>query len=560
MMATSTAGPTASRAGRLGGILLGAAALLYLLMAMDGHLYWHDVRYLYATSHYSLSDLLHGEWNPQYGSDLDGPTSGAFYLTKIALLAALKGLWQLAPPAAGGASVAAAISLLLGLAAALLLIRLLGEEPAESPGLPWGAAALLLVSPTLPWLGGKLVAEALALPLALFCLLAARAAFRAETRSHRWLPLALAILAFLAAISARVNISVLVAGFFAAQALVTASRRERSRAWRLSLAAVVIQVLWLGALFGGTGVGWTGFAGYFRDFASGTRGSLVSIIGSLAAFGTLTPLALVSLAGPRTRRQRFLLAWLALTLLPTLAVVSLYQVEARYLVAPLVPLAGLAWLGLDRLAGALGWTSGARGRRGLLAVVLAAAVVLPNAVCLSVLPYEVDGPALRGLMRGRELTTPGATLLVPWAYSDFHYLVSLWPDRAIAFVHRPRRDGRLMDYSVAWRDRLRRWYGARFVDSRDDLEPALGGGPVYYLAWERHPPLERWANRLRRAGLAELSERVLSLAGPSHGDQSWVVEEADLELVPVSHGGQYTLYRVESTATPTAAAGDDQGL
>jgi len=551
MLARPATDTAASRAGRHGAILLGVAVFLHLLMAMDGHLYWHDVRYLYATSHYGLSDLLAGEWNPQYGSDLDGPTSGAFYLTKIVLLVALKGLWQLAPPASGGAAAAAVISLLLGIATALLLTRLLAGEAMESPGLPRGAAVLLLVSPTLPWMGGKLVAEALALPLALTCLLAARAAIRAEASNRRWLLMTVATLAYLAAISARVNISVLVAGFFAAEALATASPGGKRRAWWLSAAAILIQGIWLAALFGATGVGWTGFAGYFRDFASGTRGSLVSVLGLLAAFGTLTPLALVSLAGPRTRQRRLLLAWLAFTLLPTLAVVSLYQVEARYLVAPLVPLAGLAWLGLVRVAGLLGWMSGTRARRGLLAVVLATAVVLPNAVCLSVLPYEIDGTALRELMEGQELTSPGATLLVPWAYSDFHYLVTLWPDRTIAFVHRPRRDGRLVVYSEVWRERLRRWYGSRFVDSRDDLEPSLGTGPVYYLAWGRHPPLERWAERLSRAGLPSLSERVLSLAGMSHGDQSWVVQEPDLELVPVSSTGQYTLYRVEKS---------DQGL
>jgi hypothetical protein len=274
----------------------------------------------------------------------------------------------------------------------------------------------------------------------------------------------------------------------------------------------------------------------------------------------LTPLALISLAGPPTRRRRFLTIWLGLTLLPTLAVVSLYQVEARYLVAPLIPLAGLAWLGLARVGDLLGWMPGTRGRRVLLAVVLAAAVVLPNAVCLSVLPYEIDGTALRELMEGQELTAPGATLLVPWAYSDFHYLVTLWPDRAIAFVHRPRRNGRLVVYSEVWRERLRRWYGSSFVDGRDDLEPSLGTGPVYYLAWGRHPPLERWAERLNRAGLASLSDRVLSLAGESHGDQSWLVEEPGLELVPVSGAGQYTLYRLESTTAGVPASGDDQGL
>ena len=54
-------------------------------------------------------------------------------------------------------------------------------------------------------------------------------------------------------------------------------------------------------------------------------------------------------------------------------------------------------------------------------------------------------------------------------------------------------------------------------------------------------------------------KRLLSLAGTMHGDQSWVVEEPDLELAPVRIAGQYTLHRVERTAAAASAPGD-QGL
>ncbi len=46
-------------------LLLGGALGVHLLLALDGHFYWHDVRYLWATSRFSLGELLAGDWNPE---------------------------------------------------------------------------------------------------------------------------------------------------------------------------------------------------------------------------------------------------------------------------------------------------------------------------------------------------------------------------------------------------------------------------------------------------------------------------------------------------------------
>ena len=74
-------------------LLLGGALGVHLLLALDGHFYWHDVRYLWATSRFSLGELLAGDWNPQFGEALDPGASGAFYLLKIGWLLLLKLVW-----------------------------------------------------------------------------------------------------------------------------------------------------------------------------------------------------------------------------------------------------------------------------------------------------------------------------------------------------------------------------------------------------------------------------------------------------------------------------------
>jgi len=526
-----------------GGLLL-AAFGVYAVLALDGRLYWHDVRYLYATAHYGLGDLFAGQWNPQYGEEIHPLSSGAFYLVKLAWLALLELLWWLRPPAAGGLEVAIALSFLATASSAPLLLWVLrrtGDEDPDAPDwLPVAAAALLLVSPTLPYLGGKLLAETIALPLELGALLAA---LRAEGRQASGRPAALAVAALLhaVAVSARPNIGVLLPAWFVAAALMTASSSARRHALGLAAGFVAIQAGTHALVFAAAGTGWTGFKGYLKDFAAGSRSPLVSVLGGLAAGGALWVLAAAALAAPRSASVRRHALWLAFSLVPTVAVVGLYQVEARYLVAPLVPLAVLGALGAGRVLVALR-------ARAALAVALALGVVSANALALSVLPFEIDRPAIADLAFGPELDAPGASLLVPWAYSDYHYLRTIAPERPIYFVHVPRVDGHLRPYTPEWKQRLTEWYGDRVLWGPDDLAPLLRAGPVYYLAWGVHPPLETWSARLRSLGFDAAAEFVRGLGGVEHGDQSWVAEAPGLIRTPVRSAAFYRLERISSAS------------
>lgn len=532
------------RAGRW---LLALAAGAFLALALDGRLYWHDVRYLYATSHYSLSQLFAGVWNPQYGEPLDPAASGAFYLVKIAWLALLQAVWAVRAPDAGGLELAMGLSLasvaLSAPALAWVLRRALPDRPAW---LATGSAALLWVSPTLPYLAGKLLAEALALPLELLAIGLALGALGGGRRA----PLAAAALAHGVAVCARPNIGVLAVGFFAAWAWrppSASARATRGPALRLAAAALGLQALAHVVLFAASGVGWAGFEGYVREFVAGHRSIWISVLGTLAAGGALWPLAGLAWGSAQRAEARFLGLWFGLCALPTFAVVSLYQVEARYLIAPLVPLAALACLGAARLVARLG------GRLFAVAGV-ALAVVAADALALSVLPYEVEKPELEALLESPELEAPGASLLVPWAYSDFHYLVTVAPRRRIYFVHVPRHDGALQPYTAEWQQRLATWYGDRVLAGVPALRARLREGPVYYLAWGVHPPLERWARRLRGAGLPGLAERVRTLGGMRHDDQSWVVDVPGLRRQTVRESGIYRLERLSLPPAPDASA------
>ena len=539
-------GGKSRQGGLAGGGLLAAAVLVFLALSLDGRLYWHDVRYLYATAHYGLGELFAGVWNPQYGEPLDAGASGAFYLVKLTWLALLESIWSIREPHAGGLELAVAISIgsaaLSAPALAWVLRRALPDAPRW---LATGAAVLLAVSPTLPYLAGKLLAEVVALPLELAAI---ALALRSATGSGGRGVLALmAAAAHVAAVCARPNVGILAVAFFAASswapgAALPAWTRRRAVAW--AAAALTLQLASHAAVFAASGVGWEGFKGYLSEFVASSRSPFVSILGGLAAGGALWPLAALAARSPQRSTARFLAAWLLLAGAPTLAVVGLYQVEARYLIAPLAPLAALAALGAAWLV------ERARVRTPALSA-LAVAVVVVDGLALSVLPYEVERRPLDELLSGPELRQTNASLLVPWAYSDYHYLVTIEPERAVYFVHVPRHDGQLHAYTPEWRSRIAEWYGDRVLDGADALRGLLRRGPVYYLAWGVHPPLERWSMLLARAELDGLSKRVRALGGMEHDDQSWVVDVPGLRRETVRTAG---IYRLERVSLPAASS------
>ena len=64
--------------------LAAAAVAGTLLIALDGLHYWHDVRFLFATTQFPFPEVLAGAFNPQQSwSEVDELASGGFYSAKI---------------------------------------------------------------------------------------------------------------------------------------------------------------------------------------------------------------------------------------------------------------------------------------------------------------------------------------------------------------------------------------------------------------------------------------------------------------------------------------------
>jgi hypothetical protein len=520
-------------------VVLALSVGVFAWLAVDGRFYWHDIRYLYAVSQYAVSDLLAGVWNPQYGESLNASASGAFYLTKIAFLAPLAWFVSLIPISQGGLEAIVSISTLLCLISALIFaifVRTL-DSTARDSNLWIVATALLLVSPTLPWLAGKIIAEILALPLILVSLVAGYAWLK---NPHRLLLLLVSSLAFCIAVLARVNISAVVICFFLSYGMTTHESQTKSLCWRVTLGLAALQVLLLCVAFAGSAVGWSGLVGYAESVIGKGRGALASSLGGMASFGLLLPLAIVAIFARRGPLSKLLGVWFLTTAASTLVVISLYQVEARYLVGPLVPLSALAAMGL------LTTTEWLRRRlTAAVSVVLAwTVIVVANGVASSLLPYEIDYWDMQDAVESS--LEDNAVLLLPWAYSDFHFIRVVWPEVDAYSVHVPRdAAGNLAGYSPEWQKILENWYGDRFLLDFEDLAAVVNDRDVYYLGWGVHPPLQNWADNATRLGLTNVADMLTRLGGQSHWDQCWVVSSDGLQLSEFRQFGQYSLSKVD---------------
>ena len=328
--------------------------------------------------------------------------------------------------------------------------------------------------------------------------------------------------------------------FYIAYALYTDSPMSKRLCLSMAAALVTLQGLLLLMLFSISGIGWDGLSAYVQETAGSGKGAIASVLGGLSSAGMLLPIAGLALCTCATSTTRFCLIWFGLTAVSTLVVVSLYQVEARYLVGPLIPLTLLTAIGFF---GLVDWLRQKTGR--IAAIVVAWTIAVSgNSISTTVLPYEIDYDDLKQAIT--VMPEDDSILLVPWAYSDFHFIRVLWPNSSTYTVHMPRgEDGELIAYSDEWRKTLKQWYGGGYINDSAELAKVADGKRIYYLGWGVHPPAANLARFANNAGMLKLASGLRRLGGQTHWDQSWVVESEDLEISEFRTFGQYTVCEVE---------------
>jgi hypothetical protein len=510
------------------------ACLLYLSIANDGRNHWHEWRYLYSATHFSVETLLAGGFDPGPPPDRSAAEVGAWYWGQALHEVLLAGLVDLLGEGTAARRALQWIYAALVLASALLWIRILRRLPLASDSRL--VASVFLVSPLGCWLGFKLMAEAPALLLASLGALAFTRALgsRSGPRCAGW-SIAAGLASALSFLS-MVYLPLLVLGFAAATlALGAEIPRKRALVAVLGmLASFSIFVLVGLALLALSPSDTLQMYGFYRGYR---KSWMVNLFGIATAGSLLYLLVPLALATPHRRDLHFYACWAAAALLP-LVLLSGNYLEARFLVVAGPALAGLVLLGAQVLARR--WEAHPRA----VAAALVCSVAGISWVTLFLLPFEMSSRELRGLVEDCTRRAEDAVILLPWNYTDFHFLRFEYPDREILLVQAPVDAAGKPFRDEDWVQRRRRDYGSHYLDSIEELS-RYRGRALFYLGHGRMPPfqtLSRWTGAL---GLDFVARRIDEMNPLEHITHSWMWENPAFEFREVQRGPHYRAYRVE---------------
>jgi hypothetical protein len=260
----------------------------------------------------------------------------------------------------------------------------------------------------------------------------------------------------------------------------------------------------------------------------------------------LVPFALL------TRRRRELVAlalWAGATMAPFLV---LSGVEPRHVAVNLAPLGGLIALALEALRERWAARAPRKDRqKALAAIATVLAVMAANAVFLAIMPHKVDLDRMRALLAeldGR-YGTGGYALLAANAYTDFHLIRVLWPERDVRYVAVP-----ILALDTRRRPRaeiLQSYFGGRSHEGLAEL--AAIGKPLVFFGFNSTLAAENLRSMLGRISPA-LADRVLrQVTLKQHlytKPTEWLWSDARIRLEPAARSGPYDAFELVIRCRP----------
>jgi hypothetical protein len=521
--------------------LLCIGLMVALYLAIDGKHHWHEVRFLYATSQFSMDQILSGVFNPeQAGGIIDEIGSGGFYAGKMLHLWLLKTLFRQFDPAEGGFSIAVGLSMFLvacSVVVAYGIFRRLFSDHRKAVL----ATACVLLMPITPYLAGKLLSEVTAM---FFVSISIWSFLRLNAdQGKSFFPMAIVggLFLLLAGLS-RIDSVVSFGGLWAALLIVAKTRKERCQILYSGFCSVAIFVLGYIAVIALIGIKAEHLARYFVAFVSGEqKPAFMSLVG-IATFGGVVYLfALKGLLSRKIEHVPLLAIWLATCGGLALLVTYNYMVEPRYLVNTILPLAGLAAIGIDVILKRVGLMNGRLLTAG--AVVIISLINIPS---IRLMPYELDRPSLVAAVEKITEQDSKATILVPWAYTDFHFLRVMKPELKDNLYNVNSDNGELTPVESLWQQRFRKWYGKNYLIDPAGLDTLVADGPTYYVGWKRYPPVEQLSQFVGYLGSSKLLALFEGIRLRNHLAASWIWNNENYSLIMAGKVGQYEYYKVKS--------------
>jgi hypothetical protein len=507
-------------------VLLVSVATLPLLCRPALH-HWDEFAYLYAAQHQTLAQLASGAFEP---SNVAG-----FFNAKIGYVLLLK--LVVAPFGDGAVNIAALqvfVAALL-LATALLLYAFLRAVYALTRTTAGIAAALFILSPLSVYLATKLLAEVPAQFAGMLSVLCLGCALRSSSRGRQAVLIVLGAVAVVACVYTRLNSVLMPLAAWAALLFAPPATIPRQRVVVLAamtgvlalLVSVAIDAHWNLQLLRGALI-----ANVVAGHGMSLSHKMYIVLYGVAPLVFAVPLAALCW---KDRAVAFCASWFVFASVPMLLLFRYFEV--RWMTPSVPALAGLAALVLVRL-----WSLALlrhdvllkAWRVGLVAGTYAA-MILANMYIQSRAECGLDAQAIGSARAWIDRNYPGASLLIPWLWTDFHYLRMAAPQAPVYSIN-TRLDFEpvmVLTSQAAWQQALQRWYDGRQIS---DLH-SLRGGP-------REPWIVLAANR-----------DAASFNGLNY---SWIKDSPDLKKTLVQRVGIYNVFLVERSVAADRPAPHDR--
>lgn len=519
-----------------------AVGALYVLLAHDGRHHWHEWRHVYSAAHFTVGQLAAGEFDPGPPPERTAEETAGWYWGQVGHEALLRAVIRLAGPGLGTVAFLEWLyGLMVPLAVLLILSTLrrlpLGTDPAL-------ISAGTLLSPLAVYLGFKLMGEVPALLFAAFAgylflagLQARRGFAAAALQTGAGLSLALCFLF-------KVFMPLSFFGFALALPVAFPEYGWRRVSERLLFTSAVAAAAV--ALAGGAvSVQPADWALVYVFFLEYRQPAAASAFGLLSAGSLLYVLVPFSFLARDSRATRFFGAWLGFSAAPSLLLATNF-IEARYLAVALVPFAGLSVVGLTEIVRRVrvpGRDAGVRTRSAV-----AALIVLPAATAgaLPFLPYEMSSRELVGLVNRIWGDDPEAALLVPWNYTDYHFLAFAFPERPVYLVQSPVDDRGVAYRDSLWERRQARNYGPAFIPGPEHLGRVAESTRVY-IGHGELPPIANLRKLASSLGITPIVRSLDAMQPRRHITESWMWSSREVRLREAMRVGRYAAYHVETT-------------
>jgi hypothetical protein len=257
---------------------------------------------------------------------------------------------------------------------------------------------------------------------------------------------------------------------------------------------------------------------------------LLHIVLEGGVFFLAIPLAFLS---SRRRDAWFCLIWFLFASLPLILLFAHF--ESRYLAANIIPLIGLIYLTTDGLAPYVAkWYRRSKAATACAASFVLLTVIGFNLIALPVMTHELRIDQLHRLVARLDRKYAGRhyAILTPYAYTDFHYLRFIYPDRSIYTVQTVFNRS-----SNNWRD-----YPNRVALNLDQLKSI--DAELVYLGFHENLAVENLRRIVGNLPIPILVKQFKKREFQDHLALSWMWDNPALVFDKPLREGHYLAYPV----------------